>query len=68
MPEIPDFTMPRDSAWFDPVTKRIDQQTGLEISADDWRRWSWYDVTTRAGYEPGVHWYVKLRCLGPSDA
>lgn len=49
-----------DSAWYDPVTKRIDADTGLDISAEDWRRWDWLDVTTWEGYVPGVHHYMKV--------
>ena len=52
------LTVPSD--WFDPVTKRIDDATGQEISKEDWKRWEWYDVTTMQGYEPGVHKYVKM--------
>lgn len=49
------------SEWYDPVTVRIDEDTGLVISDEEWKRWVWYDVTTMSGYRPGVHRYVKVR-------
>lgn len=59
--------MVRPPDWFDPVLRRIDVDTGLEITDAEWEGWDWHDVTTMQGYMPGTHLYMRgMQALRPN--